>query len=185
MNFINSQYITATLTHLTPQKGYDGMMKSGIRLCDRGTDGLIYKPLGFWISVNGDWERWCESENFRDVKNEVICDVYLKPNLLFIRISTVDDANELVRFLLPDIIDYSPGFHFDISDLINFSHYQLEAFKKGKPVTSSDVWRNALNRCDGIYYENSGPLHFQTIFNTWDCDSIMLFNPRNASIVKN
>ena len=186
MNFINSQYITEKLTHLTPHEGYDGMRKNGIKVTDRGSDSLLYKPPGFWISVNGDWERWCESENFRDVKNETICDVYLKSNLLFIKISTVEDSDELIRFLLPDMPDYNPGFRFNISDLINFSHYEFERLKKGFHITAREVWRNAMNSCDGIYYVNSCALHFQTIFNTWDCDSIMLFDPRNIlSIIKN
>ncbi len=185
MNYINSQYITADLTHLTPHDGYAGMKLNGIKVIDRGEEGLIYKPPGFWISVNGDWEQWCVSENFRDVKNEVICDVYLKPNLLFIRISTVDDADELIRFLLPDIRDYNPGFRFNISDLINFHHYQFEHLKRGEKITQRAAWANALNRCDGIYYENSWDLHINTIFNTWDCDSVMLFDPRNiVSMVK-
>jgi len=185
LNFINSQYITAPLTHTTTQKGYEGMIKNDIMLSDLGDKALIYKPPGFWISVNGDWERWCESEEFRDIQNSTICNVYLKANLLFIRISTVDDADELVQFLLPDIRDYNPGFQFNISDLVNFSHYQFEQFKKGNPVTPKMIWSNAFNICDGIYYENSWKLHMHTIFNTWDCDSIVLFDPRNiASLTK-
>jgi len=184
LNFTNSQYITDNLTHLTTQDGYNTMKLNGIILCDRGQKGLIYKPPGFWISVNGDWERWCTSEEFRDVKNMTICDVYLKPHLSFIRIFTVDDADELVQFLLPDLKNYNPGFHFNISDLINFSHYEFEHLKRGELVTQRTVWKNALDCCDGIYYKNSWKLHMQTIFNTWDCDCIILFDPRNASIIK-
>jgi len=113
------------------------------------------------------------------VQAETICNVYLKPNLLFIRISTVQDANELIRFLLPDIRDYSPGFQFNISDLINFSHYQFKHMKRGERVTQRMAWANALSSCDGIYYENSWELHMHTIFNTWDCHSLILFDPRN------
>ena len=51
MNLINSQYITEPLTHLTPEDGYIGMKKNGIKLVDRGKDGLIYKPPGFFISM--------------------------------------------------------------------------------------------------------------------------------------
>ena len=161
------------------------MKQNGITLVDRGDTGLLYKPPGFWISINGDWERWCESEHFRDVQSETICDVYLKPNLSFIKISTVHDANELVQFILPDIRQHDIGFSNNISDLINFSRYEIEHMQRGKRITQRTVWINALNSCDGIYYENSWDLHMNTIFNTWDCDSIMLFDPRNIiSLVK-
>jgi len=190
MNFINSQYITSKMTHLTPEDGYLGMKKTGIKIPDRGDNALLYKPSGFWISLDGDWEKWCTSEEFRDVPNETICDVYLKPNLTFIRISTVKDADELFSFLIPKLHNHRIHVHnfldmdFPLSDLLTVSRYHMHELQKGKLVTARQVWSNALNRCDGIYYENSGDLHFHTVFNTWDCSSIMLFDPRNAIITK-
>lgn len=186
MNFIQSQYITAPLTHLTPEDGYHGMKENGIKIADRGRDALIYKPPGFFISVNGDWERWCESEQFRDVESETICEVYIKPNLTFIKIENVEDANELVRFLLPDIKNEFPdlnesfGGEFPISDLLNFSRYQFNLIKKGVEMIQREVWGRALASFDGIYYVNSWELHMNTIFNTWDCDTLLLFDPRNV-----
>jgi len=186
LKFINSQYITAPLTHLTPEDGYIGMKKNGIKISDRGKDALIYKPPGFFISMNGDWERWCVSEQFRDVKKETICKVYVKPNLTFIRIENIEDANDLVRFLLPDIKNEFPdlnnsfGGEFPISDLLNFSRYQINLLKKGVDMIHREVWGKALDSCDGIYYVNSWELHINTIFNTWDCDTLMLFDPRNV-----
>jgi len=185
MNFINSQYITANMTHLTPEKGYLGMEKNGIKIQDRGDTALLYKPPGFWISLDGEWEEWCVSEEFRDVQNETICDVYLKPNLTFIRICTVHDANELFSFLIPELSTLKfLDMDFSLSDMMTLMHYQTNELRKGNLVTARTVWANALNNCDGIYYENSGDLHFHTIFNTWDCSSIMLFDPHNVSIIK-
>ena len=163
------------------------MKKNGIKLSDMGDDALLYKPPGFWISINGDWERWCTGENFRDVKNATICDVYLKPNLLFIRISTVLDADELFLFLIPELKAHYDGFYdfsSSLSDLISISRYQIHELYKGNLVTARSVWGKALEICDGIYFENSTDLHFHTIFNTWDCDSIVLFNPSNLTISK-
>jgi len=191
LKFINSQYITAPLTHLTPEDGYNGMKKNGIKLVDLGKNALIYKPPGFFISMNGDWERWCESEQFRDVEAETICKVHVKPNLTFIRIENVEDANDLVRFLLPDIKNEFPDLNqtfdgayprgeFPISDLLNFSRYQINLLKKGVDLIHREVWGKALASCDGIYYVNSWELHMHTIFNTWDCDTLLLFDPRNV-----
>ena len=91
------------MTHLTSEKGFEGMKKNRIKLPDLGDNALLYKPPGFWVSLDGDWEQWCTSEEFRDVQSETICDVYLKPNLTFIKISTVEDANELFLFLVPEL----------------------------------------------------------------------------------
>ena len=185
MNFINSQYITSDMTHLTPEKGYLGMKKTGIKLPDMGDRGLLYKPPGFWISLDGDWEDWCTSEEFRNVDTETICNVYLKPNLTFIRISTVNDADELMSFLIPEIVKYQLlDFDCRPSDMMTLMQYQTQGFRDGIMITAKQLWRKALDSCDGIYYENSGSLHFNTIFNTWDCSSIMLFDPRNVSINK-
>ena len=52
------------------------------------------------------------------------------------------------------------------------------------PLTPRNVWANALNSCDGVYYEYSSDLHFDTMFNEWDCDSLVLFDTTNAIISK-
>ena len=107
---------------------------------------------------------------------------------MFIRISTVNDADELFLFLIPELKHHNlfPEYSFStpLSDLINISTYQIEQLHKGNLVTARSVWGKALDICDGIYYENSSNLHFNTIFNAWDCDSIVLFNPTNATISK-
>ena len=167
------------------------MKKNGIKLVDRGKHALPYKPPGFFISMNGDWERWCTGEEFRDVEREIICEVYIKPNLTFIRIENIDDANELIKFILPDIKNEFPdlnhpfggdfpGGEFPISDLLNFSRYHTNLLRKGIDLIQREIWKKALDRYDGIYYVNSWELHMHTIFNTWDCDTLLLFDPRNV-----
>ena len=119
MKFINSQNITENLTHLTDEKGYQGMKKNGIFIPSIGIHGLAYKPSGFWISIDGDWERWCRLEHFRNVPEETICDVYLKPNLTFIRIQSVYDADELMKFLLPDIKNEFPELSMGFTSMFD------------------------------------------------------------------
>jgi len=125
------------------------------------------------------------------VEKETICKVYVKPNLTFIRIENVEDANDLVRFILPDIKNEFPDLYqtfgggyprgeFPISDMLNFSGYQMNLLKKGVVINYREVWGKALASCDGIYYVNSWELHANTIFNTWDCDTLLLFDPRNV-----
>lgn len=199
MNFINSQYINAEMTHCTVQKDYLSMRENGINI--RVMDGLLYKPPGFWISVNYGWEEWSGAEEFQQDR-DVHCNVYIKPNLTFIKIESVEDANELVRFLIPDMQNRFPelngytGFgwsmrddkpkrEFPISDMLNMSRYMIEHHEKGISLTSNMVWKKALQSCHGIYYKNNWDLHMNTIFNTWDCDSLVLFDPSNViSIMK-
>jgi len=200
MKFINSQYINAEMTHCTVQNDYLSMRENGINI--RVKDGLLYKPPGFWISVNYGWEEWSGAEEFQQDRN-VQCNVYVKPNLTFIKISTVEEANELAMFLLPDLFNIIgmqdnvfsrmfptfsswPEMDRPISDLISFSRYEIYMTQKtGKPVRSIETWKKALESCDGIYYENSWDLHMDTFFNTWDCDSLILFDPSNViSIMK-
>jgi len=85
------------------------------------TDGdfFIYPAFGVVqvyekgvIKFNGDWERWCTGEEFIDVEASTTCNVYLKPNLLFIRISTVSDADELFLFLIPELKHYNLHYSF-------------------------------------------------------------------------
>jgi len=179
MHFVNSHKITANLTHATSRKDYELMKKNGIKVKDMGMDGLIYKPPGFWISINGDWERWCECEDFRTSDMNTICKVQLPDHLRFIRISTVEDANELVMFLMPDMpIYHFNGFSNHRSDLLNITHHMLECMKQGIILTPRLFWQNALDNFNGIYFENSGDLHMHTLFNAWDCDSLVVFDPR-------
>ncbi len=76
-------------------------------------------------------------------------------------------------------MNHSFGGEFPISDLLNFSRYQMNLLKKGVELIHRKVWGRALSGCDGIYYVNSWALHMNTIFNTWDCDTLLLFDPRN------
>jgi len=181
MRSINSENITTKLTHVTELKDYHLMIKNGIKVKDMGDTGLIYKPPGFWISVDGGWERWCTAEGWGMNDKSIICDVRIKPGLKFLKISSVAEANVLIRFLVPDIPVYDfNGFTVEACDLLNVTHYMLECHKQGTRLTARMLWKNALDNYDGVYYENSGSLHMHSMFNAWDASSIVIFDPRNV-----
>ena len=182
MNFIQSENITAKLTHVTELEDYQLMLKNGIKVKDMGEAGLIYKPSGFWISVDGDWERWCTAERWGMNDKSIICDIKIKPKLKFLKISSVHEANLLIRFLVPDIPVYDfNGFTVNRYDILNITHHMIECAKKGIRLTAKILWKNVLDNYDGVYYENSGSLHMHSMFNAWDASSIVLFDPRNVS----
>lgn len=181
MNFINSEDITAKLTHVTELEPLQLMVKNGIKIKDMGDSGLAYKPPGFWISIDGDWERWCKGADWGMSDKSIICDVKIKSGLKFLRISSVMEANYLIRFLAPDITNYDfGGLKINPCDMLNVTHYMLECSKKGIRLTAKMLWKNVLDNYDGVYYENSESLHMQSMFNAWDASSIVIFDPRNV-----
>ncbi len=176
--------MTAKLTHVTELEDLQLMVKNGIKIKDMGDHGLIYKPPGFWISIDGDWERWCKCEEWGMNDKSIICDVKIKSGLKFIRISSIMEANQLIRFLAPDIpvYEFGSGFTVNQCDLLNVTHYMLECSKKGIHLTAKMLWKNVMDNYDGVYYENSGSLHMHSMFNAWDASSLVIFDPRNAEL---
>ncbi len=161
------------------------MKKEGIRIKERD---LLYKPPGFFISIDNEWEEWCSGNDFGN-SDGVICDVYLKPNLEFLHVKTIEDANELSRILLPGIDSYHPflvDFGYAPSDMMSFTQYQINECKKGRTIKPRDIWVKILENYDGVCYEYSSDLHLRTFFNTWDVSCIVLFDPENiVSLVMN
>lgn len=184
MRIINSENILDKLTHVTSPDGAAKMIKNGIKVKDMGDAGLLYKPPGFWISMNEGWERWTRGNDFQNDKSNVILDVKLKPGLRFARVSSITDAETLIRYLVPDIPQYEfSGFHVGRSDLLNVTHYMLEAHKQGLRLTAKMLWKKVLDNYDGVYYEDSETLHMRTMFNAWDVSSIVIFDPRNITLI--
>jgi len=183
---IQSEDITAKLTHVTKLEHYELMVTNGIKVKDMGEAGIIYKPPGFWISVDGDWERWCTGEEWGMNDKSIICDVIIKPDLKLLKISSVLEANLLIRFLVPDIPVYDfNGFTVEPCDLLNVTHYMLHCHRKGIRLTAKMLWKNVLDSYDGVYYENSGSLHMHSMFNAWDASSIVIFDSRNVELFYN
>lgn len=186
MKCIQSQYITVPLTHVTELEDYHLMVKNGIKVKDMGDNGLIYKPPGFWISIDGDWERWCTAEGWGMDDKSIICKVKIKAGLNLLKISSVLEANNLIKFLVPDMPIYDfDGFTVDRCDLLNITHYMVECSKNGTRLTARMLWKNVLDNYDGVYYENSMSLHMHSMFNAWDASSIVIFDSRNVEIFHN
>ena len=190
MDFIKSQNISEKLTHVMPSiMNYFGIKKYGIRQYHR--EHMLWKPKSFWISMNHDWERWCYGEDFGNISESVICNVKLKKDLKLLKVTTVDDAENLAKILMPDmkshrLFNNSPsiGFPFNrvrFADMLTMTIYITDKLKEGKLV-GSELWDPITKNYDGIYYLNSNSLHFETFFNTWDCHSIALFDGSNATL---
>ena len=190
MDFIKSQNISEKLTHILNKKeDYDSIQKTGIKITTH-EHYMLWKPEAFWISMEYDWEKWCHVEDFVNVSESVICDVTLKKDLRLLKVATIDDAENLARLLMPDIQPgdifehmYFKGLRFGkdarLADMITLSQYQMNNMKNGK-IIGPEFWNPITENYDGIYYLNSGSLHFDTFFNTWDAHCIALFDGKNA-----
>lgn len=64
-------------------------------------DGGAYKPLGFWVSVEGelDWREWCKAESFRNIDRCYIYETVLAPAANILRIDNLRDIDLLHRRL--------------------------------------------------------------------------------------
>ena len=185
MDFVKSQNIKETLTHvLHKEEDFEKISKIGIKITLH-KHNMIWKPEAFWISMDYAWERWCTRESFGDMRESTICDVSLKDNLKFLKITNPREAEELGKLLLPKRFDV-PELHMfreriRYSDMFTLMIYQTEKIKQGILI-GSEFWDPITKNYDGIYFRNSGSLHFETFFNTWDANCIALFDGKNATI---
>jgi hypothetical protein len=55
------------------------------------------KPVGLWVSVDGDddWRAWCKAENFRDVDSQCATHIVLTPKH---RVLIVDSGSAMLDF---------------------------------------------------------------------------------------
>ena len=181
MKIIKSHQVPQKLTHVMPSVlNYFGIQKYGIKITSLNQH-MLWKPEAFWISMDNDWETWCYWEEFGNTSKCIICDVTLKKNLKLLKITTLDDAEELASLLMPN---YTPRRIFGqtkLSDLISLSMYMTDKLEQGILV-GPEIWNPIIKNYDGIYYVNSSSLHSETFFNTWDCHCIALFNGANATL---
>ncbi len=115
------------------------------------------------MSVNKGRERWGLNHGFKKEKNMVSCRVVLQENLKILELSSRKDAVDLIKSVSEGFVEKNIIFH-KISQLF---------------------WRRvaAHNNMDGILYKYTDYLHYNTFLKSWDCDSIVVFNPINATIV--
>lgn len=116
-----------------------------------------WKPSGLWASPeNSDisWKTFCEANKFRTDKLNKHFTFELKPDSKILHLYTIEDAEE---YLIPECPNY---YHLDVNKLYNeFDGIELHI--------SEDHYR---------FYNNN-------VFNTWDVDSICIWNLDVVSVV--
>ena len=71
----------------------------------------FFKPFGLWFEVDGDWQRWCEAENFRKDEMNVCYQLEFEPfDVLFLK-----NELDIDRFTHQyERGDLERNFHMDI-----------------------------------------------------------------------
>jgi len=116
------------------------------------------KPIGFWYSVDGDWERWCESEQPDWLKGRYVHEVKLgEEDMVLIRDTLSLDL-----------------FH--------------EKYFKGDRWTGGIDWPSVAAEFDGIEiapYQWGRRLdgNCSRWYYGWDCASGCIWRPRGVEIV--
>lgn len=132
------------------------------------------KPVGFWVSVAGewDWPGWCESEEFNMQGLAVRHDVQLSPSAQILLLSSVEEIDDFTTrygwskgksFAQPGL----PAHHWVESGI---DWHRVAADYDGIIITPYQ-WERRLERHTSWYYG-------------WDCASGCIWNPNAIASVK-
>ena len=140
-------------------------------ITDEGTNmACINKPnAGLWaspVNSNCGWKDWCESEQFYKNDFSKYFVFKLKPKTKILTIRSLEDWNDV----LADVYTNNPK-SFD-SNFIEIRYA---------------VWEYIQSNFDAILVimnYNYSEMHNSFEFNSWDCDSIVVFNPEVVNIVR-
>lgn len=146
--------MSTTRTHITTKK---------LRAIRQETrpQKIDFKPNGFWYGVDGDWERWCKSEDWGLSKD--------KENLEYE--VTLGDENLLILSSVAEI----DAFH--------------EKHKAELCPSVSDYidWKAVVEQYDGIEIapyqwdrRHSGAAH--RWYYVWDCASGCIWRPKGVTV---
>ena len=123
-------------------------------------DHKFFKPMGFWYSVDGDWERFCASEAL-DWAQGATYDVVLgKEKILFI--ATIEQLDAF--------------------------HEKYSAKNAGRWSTAFIKWDRVAHEYDGIEiapYQWKRRLDgvVSDWYYSWDCASGCIWNPKGVQIL--
>jgi len=117
------------------------------------------KPEGFWLSVNGSWERWLEGNWDEWLKGKVCLQAELEGDINLFVIKTKQQFLDKFKELTGKELDESSPIRFDYHEF----HKKLMEHYDGMMLLSEPFWKHRLDF--GFMY-----------FYGWDCESICVWN---------
>lgn len=164
----SSEYIHYGSSHFDPLL-MTNRPKSNITTC-------INKPnAGLWaspVNSNWGWKDWCESEQFYKNDFSKYFVFKLKPNAKILTIRSLEDWDMILNEVFKD----RDGYNILENLFLNIDTNERDM-----------IWDYISKFYDAILVimdDNYDEMHMSFEFNSWDCDSIVVFNPEVVNIVR-
>lgn len=154
------------LTHTTTKDDVKNIMNVGFLINDNKDH---FKPNGIWLSIDNDWERWCDANNFNQEKNEVILELKLHNQDKYWVIDSLDDF-------------YAKFNEFCAAKRISHTTGSIHDIMLSRPFFD---WVKSKGY-HGVILTKQGQIqtHMKTFMYGWDCASICVFNPEDIEVIR-
>lgn len=130
-------------------------------LLERQQDPDFFKPVGLWVSVegNGDgWSDWCRNEDFRDCSKQLAYRITLRPKANVLRLTGDDLEDFTARYPAPRDVMRLPGYIDWPRVVADYDGIIIAPYS----------WKMRLSMATRWY-------------SSWDCASGCIWNPRAVS----
>ena len=131
----------------------------------REYESCFAKPVGFWASHSQsdyDWKHYCLDNDIFLNSFKYSFKFTLKPDTKILTVRSLYDVKDYIRHV------YDPIHHRDYRD-----EYMLNFDKIYKEYDAMEV-----------FHDNYTEIHYSSIFNSWDCDSICIWNLSKIKPIK-
>ncbi len=153
--------IEGTFTHWVDAKDVDAVINHTLKTPEHRNS---FKPHGVWLSWNGDWERWFESEWKSWAEGKVCLRARIHPRATIVVIDTVEDLKELMVQAGIPLTEENIRFYRNCEEFWEALRGQFD----GIALTEAGQWRTRMT----------------TFLYGWDCASICIHNPAHVTFTR-
>ena len=147
------------LTHFTDKRFKEKMIRGKGEFRQQQIEENL-KPVGFWLSVDGSWERWLKGNWDEWLKGKVCLNVKLAKDInLFVVKSKKQFLNEFKKLTGRDYMKLSGVGKWLLQDF----HKKLKEKYDGIWLLAEPFYKHRLD--SGFHY-----------FYYWDCESMCIWN---------
>jgi hypothetical protein len=145
------------LTHWVPKKYATKVLNGEAKVIET----RHFKPDGIWVDVDDSWKQWCESEEPDWIGDDYTCfKVSLKRGTKLLVIKGVAVLEQ--EWKKATGLEYSDMALIDLKNLEKFNKYLYKNY-------------------DGVHLKRKALEHRlnNLWIYAWDCESMVIFNPKN------
>lgn len=124
----------------------------------------FFKPFGLWFEVDGDWQRWCDSERFRPEGFHTGYAVEFVPNdVLFLPSAHAIDAFS-ARYRMPRLESYRMGMELDWPRVANdYAGIVIAPYCWERRMSEHTMWYYGFDVACGCIWDLSIITRFEQI----------------------